>query len=95
MIDWYSVGFNALWIAGLGLVTVGLSIANYLGGRENWRFRRAIRIPICRNMVVLGLVFFCFGLAGGVSNAWEHILWAALALIFILQTWLNRKTGNP
>jgi hypothetical protein len=95
MIDWYSVGFNALWIAGLGLVTAGLSIASYLGGRENWRFRRAIRIPISGDMVGLGLVFFCLGLAGGVSTAWEHILWAALAFIFILQTWLNWKTGNP
>jgi hypothetical protein len=95
MIDWYLVGFNALWIMGLGLVTAGLSLANYLGSRQNWRFGQALKIPACKIMIGLGLVFFCLGLAGDVSTIWERLLWVVLALIFVFQTWRTREIGNP
>ncbi len=94
MIDWYSVSFSALWITGLGLVTAGWSLANYLGSRQNRRFMQTLITSPCRIMIGLGLVFFCVGLAGSVSTAWEHILWAALALIFVLQTWLIQNKSN-
>jgi hypothetical protein len=94
MIDWYSASFSALWITGLGFVTAGLSIANFIGIRQNIRFKQAIEMPPCRTMIGLGLVFFCLGLAGSVSTVWEHLLWAILALIFALQSWRTRKIGN-
>ena len=95
MINWYSLGFGALWIFGLGLMTAGLSLANYLVSRQIYKFRQALRTPACRIMIGLGLVFFCIGLAGSVSTAWEHLLWAVLALIFALQSWQPRKKSNP
>jgi hypothetical protein len=95
MIDWSLVGYSALWIVGLGSVTAGLSIANYMRSEMNWRFGRALRIPSCRIMIGLGLVLFCLGLAGGVSTLWEQILWVVLALVFFLQIWQTRKFGNP
>jgi hypothetical protein len=94
MIDWYSVGFSALWILGLGLVTGGLSFANYLASQQKRRFRHRLEMPACRIMIGLGLVFFCVGLAGGVSAVWERLLWAVLALMFALQTWQARKMGK-
>jgi hypothetical protein len=94
MFDWYSAGFGALWILGLGLVTAGLSLANYLGSRHN-KFRRAVRTPVCMTLIFLGMVLFCIGLAGSVSTTWEHILWAGLALIFALQSWQTRKIKIP
>ena len=94
MIDWYSVGFGALWILGLGLVTAALSFANYLASQQKRRFRQALEMPACRIMIDLGLVFFCVGLAGGVSAVWERLLWAVLALVFALQTWQARKMRN-
>jgi hypothetical protein len=45
-------------------------------------------------MINLGLVFFCLGWAGGVSAVWERLLWAVLALMFVLQTWQARKMSN-
>jgi hypothetical protein len=94
MIDWYLVGFGALWILGLGLVTASLSFAYYLASQQKQRFRQALEIPSCRIMISLGLVFFCLGLAGGVSAVWERLLWAVLALMFALQTWLARKMSK-
>ena len=94
MIDWVSVGFSALWILGLGLVTAGLSVANYLASQQKRRFRQTLEMPACRIMIDLGLVFFCVGLAGGVSAIWERLLWAVLALMFALQTWQARKMSK-
>lgn len=92
--DWYSVGFGALWIIGLGLVTAALSFAYYLAGQQKRRFRQALEMPACRIMIDLGLVFFSLGWAGGVSAGWERLLWAVLALMFALQTWQARKMSN-
>ena len=94
MIDWVSVGFSALWILGLGLVTAGLSFANYLASQQKRRFRQALEMPTCRIMIDLGLVFFCVGLAGGVLAVWERLVWAVLALMFVLQTWQARKMSK-
>jgi hypothetical protein len=95
MIDWFSAGFGALWIMGLGFVTTGLSLANFFGCRQNIKFKQAIKMPPCRVMIGLGLVFFCLGLAGSVSTLWEHLLWVVLALIFAWQSWQTRKISNP
>jgi hypothetical protein len=94
MIDWYLVGFGALWILGLGLVTASLSFAYYLASQQKQRFRQALEIPACRIMINLGLVLFCLGFAGNVSTIWERLLWAVLALIFAVQIWQARKLSK-
>jgi len=100
MIDWYSVGFSALWIFGIGLVTAALSFANYLASQQKLRFkqacllRQALEMSACRIMINLGLVFFCLGRAGSVPAVWERLLWAVLALMFALQAWQAKKKGS-
>jgi hypothetical protein len=91
MIDWYSVGFSALWIIGLGLEVAALSLANYLASQQKWRFRQALEMPACRIMINLGLVFFCLGWTGSVSGTWERIVWAVLTLIIAVRIWQGRK----
>jgi hypothetical protein len=91
MIDWFSLGFNSIWIFGLGFVTAGLSIASFLKNSQNIRFRQAMKSSICRISIGLGLVMFCIGLAGCVSPLWERLLWVILAAIFLLQA---LRTGN-
>jgi cytochrome c biogenesis protein CcdA len=94
MIDWYSVGFSALWILGLGLVVAALGFAYYLAGQQKQRFRQALEIPACRIVIDLGLVFFALGWTGSVSSTWERIVWAVLALLFLVQTWQATKMRN-
>jgi hypothetical protein len=94
MIDWYVIGFGALWILGLGLVVATLSFANYLASQQKRRFREALEMPACQIMIYLGLVFFCLGLTGGVPAVWERLLWGVLALIFAVRTWQARKMSN-
>lgn len=94
MIDWYSVGFGALWILGMGIVTAALSFANYMASQQKRRFRQALEMPAYRIMIDLGLVFFCLGWAGNLSAIWERILWAVLALMFAAQAWQARKISN-
>lgn len=94
MIDWFSVGFGALWILGLGLVLATLSFANYLASQQKRRFRQVLGMPTCQIMIDVGLAFFCMGQAGGVSALWERLLWIVLALMFAVQTWQAKKTSN-
>lgn len=94
MINWYSVGFGALWILGLSLVAAALSFANYLASQQKRQFKQVLELPACRIMTDLGLVFFCLGWAGGVSATWERLLWTVLALVFAVQTWQTRKISN-
>jgi hypothetical protein len=96
MIEWFLLGFNALWITGLSLVAAALSFTNYLGGRKKLGFMQAIKTPVCRIMIDLGLVFFCLGRVGGLSAIWERLLWGALAFFFfVLKTWHAWKINNP
>ena len=92
MIDWYALGFGALWIFGLGLEVAALSLANYLANQQKRGFWHALELPACRIMIDLGLVFFCLGRTGSASVTWERIVWAVLGLIFLLRTWQDRNT---
>lgn len=94
MIDWYSMGFGALWILGLGLVVAALSFANYLTSQQKRRFKQVLKMSACRITIDLGLVFLCLGLTGGLSAVWERLLWGVLALIFIVRTWQARKMSK-
>ena len=79
---------------GLSLVVAALSFANYLVGQEKWRFSQALRNPVDRIMIDLGLVLFCMGVAGSIRGTWEGIAWAVLALILVVRTWQDRKSSN-
>jgi hypothetical protein len=94
MIDWVSVGFSALWILGLGLVTAALSFAYYLASQQKRRFMQVLEMTAYRIIIYLGLVFFSLGWAGGVSAVWERLVWAILALIFAVQIWRGRKMSK-
>jgi hypothetical protein len=91
MIDWVSLGFSALWILGLGLVVAALGFAYYLAEQQEQHFKQALKIPACRIMMDLGLVFFALGWTGSASSTWERIVWAVLALLFLVQTWQATK----
>jgi hypothetical protein len=91
MINWISLCFNALWIVGLGLEVSALSFAYFLAGERNTDFRKALDLPACQMVVDIGMVFFCLGIFGSITVIWERIVWAALALIFAIKTWRDRK----
>jgi hypothetical protein len=94
MIDWYSVGFSALWIFGLGLLTSTLSMFTYLAGEKKWRLRQLFETSAFRVMIYLGLELFCIGWAGSVVVTWERIVWGVLALIFAVKIWQDRKLSR-
>jgi hypothetical protein len=91
MIEWLSVGFNALWIFGLGLEVAALSFADYLAGQQKRPFWRVVQMPACRIVIDLGLLLFCLGLVGCASALWERVFWVVIALGLILLIWQTRK----
>jgi hypothetical protein len=94
MIDWIALGFNALWILGLGFGLSAFGLAYFLSARHHIGFLQALRMRTCLILVGLGLIFFCIGLAGGSFVAWKRIVWLVLGIIFALWIWLQMKNGK-
>ena len=80
MIDWISVGSNALWILGCSIALAALSYASWEASIYNEKFTaRLKRTPILACLNLAGLLF-SLGLAATSDAAIEKILWLVLAV---------------
>mgnify|MGYP006308534749 CR=1 FL=1 len=93
MIDVWAVAANAPWILGLSLVLAALSWARWLAQKEHTRTRATLDRPPVRRAVDLGLLLFCAGLAATSRRTWERVLWAALAVAWLVQAALAGRNG--
>jgi hypothetical protein len=85
LIDWYAVGFGALWIGGLALLLAAVSLADYEAHQRQARLAAVLNgggYPLALNA---GLALFCLGMLDGGRAWWEIALWAGLALAFAYQ----------
>lgn len=85
MIDWASLGRNALWIFGCSLALAGLSYASWRGSQRALKFGEALRSPGVRLALHLGGVLFCASLAlitwdQSLVSRLQTLLWAFLGL---------------
>ena len=82
MVDWLSLGFNALWVAGSVLVLAVLSTSNWIARASGQRLRDQLAQP--RQKVILALAgqLFCVGMLGTSTILWERIVWDLLVLAF-------------
>ena len=53
-VDWFFMGFNALWILGLGLIIASLSYASYLATQQKKQFNQATEIAGLSKIRVAG-----------------------------------------
>ena len=82
MIDWVSVGSNALWILGCAIGLGTLSYASWEASVYNEKFTaRLRRNPILACLNLAGFLF-SLGLAATSDTAIERILWLILAIAF-------------
>ncbi len=97
MIDWISVGSNALWIVGCAVALATLSYASWEASVYGEKFRlRLQRPPIQASLNVAGLLF-SLGLAATSDALWEKVLWLLLAAGFIYQLvalWVHLRKGG-
>ena len=95
MIDVWRVAANSLWILGLAVLLAALSWAYWAANVERIRFRAALGRPRLRQVVDLGLILFCAGLAVTGRAWWERVLWGLMAALWVPQAWLARgKHGD-
>jgi len=95
MIDWYNLAANALWIIGLAIALAVLSHASWQAALKHEKLRQQLGQPGYQIFLDLAAVSFCLGMAGTSRRAWEIILWAVLAVLFIAQAVVekfSRKT---
>jgi hypothetical protein len=98
MVDWYLVGFSALWILGLSLMLATLSYADYEAYRRQARTRDVLAEPGYQLALNAGLSLFCLGLLGSARAWWERALWVVLALAFsvqVVRAWQARRRHTP
>ena len=82
MIDWISVGSNALWILGCAIALATLSYASWEASVYNEKFTaRLMRTPILACLNLAGLLF-SLGLAATSDAVIEKVLWLVLAVAF-------------
>jgi hypothetical protein len=86
LIDWYFVGFSALWIFGLSLNLAALSIADYERNQQALRFREVWGRRGYQMTSNFGLACFCFGVLGVVKSDWEGLIWGVLGAAFLFFT---------
>jgi hypothetical protein len=82
MIDWISVGSNALWILGCAIGLATLSYASWEASVYDEKFTtRLKRTPVLASLNLAGLLF-SLGLAATADSVIEKILWLVLAVAF-------------
>lgn len=79
MIDWVSVAFSLLWIAGLALVLAALSYTYWLAREQGLPVGPALQQPGTLRFVYGGLLLVGVGLAGTAETTFQ----IALAVILI------------
>ena len=87
MIDWFSLAFNGLWVAGLVVVLATWSYANWLAHLQGVRTRQLLASPSFQSLFFLGLGLVTLGLFC-LGRGWlEHLVWAALTLLYAWQAY--------
>jgi hypothetical protein len=88
VIDWFSVGANALWIIGAAIIVATFSFANWLAHVRDQRTRHLLGTAAFQIPFAIGLLLISLGLLL-VSRGWlEHVLWAFLSILFLWQLWV-------
>ena len=95
MIAVWGAAANSLWILGLAVLLAVLSWTRWAASTEKARFRVVWGRPRVQQVLDLGLVLFCIGLAATTRTWWERVLWGLLAAAFVVQAWLAGRKGSP
>jgi hypothetical protein len=85
MINWISLGGNALWITGCAVALAVLSHAQWAASLHGIRLRQQIQnAPNQRALSAAGILF-CLGLGVTSDRTLETALWLLLSLTFLVQ----------
>jgi len=95
MIDWFSLAANALWIFGLAIALAVVSHASWQAANHHEKLRSRLGQPGYQFLFDLAAVLFCLGMAATSRRLWEIILWCGLAVLFIVQTVVEKYVRKP
>lgn len=91
MINWPSLVFNGLWVAGLVVMLATWSYADWLAHFQEVRTRQLLASPSFQGFFFLGLSLVTLGLFC-LGRGWlERLLWAALTLLYAWQVYSLRR----
>ena len=85
MIDWLGLAVNAVWIAGLMLALVVLSVSQWQARNETTRLRDVLARPMTQVALYIATTLFCLGMLATSTSWLERLAWGALAIAFLVQ----------
>ena len=86
MIDWITVAFNALWIAGAAVLLAAFSYHRWLASETAVTLREVFRRASWKISFSAGMSLVCVGAGYGLADRWwERIVWTGLAIAFAYQ----------
>lgn len=92
MIDWASVAFNAVWIAGLSIILAAFSYHSWLAGVTGRALRAALNDRSWKLSFSTGMLMTCVGLGYGLTwNRWVTALWTALGVSYAYQLLMSLR----
>lgn len=84
LIDWQMIGTGVLWIGGLAILLATFGFAYYQARSGGQPLRIHLRQPKIQVWLNLGMFFFSSGMLATSANTLEMVLWAFLAVTFLL-----------
>ena len=94
MIDWLNLAFNSLWIIACALTLAVFSYSSYLASENHVRLGTILRQKAPQAWFSLAGALFSIGLAGTSENLIYRVGWSVLALLFLVQLFLNLRSKN-
>ena len=92
MIDWQSLFFNSLWVAGVSLLLAAFSYYYWVANQEERKLRIQLSRPQFLRFFWLSLILIALGLAGTSQTTWEIAIWIILALASLYYTLQQRSS---
>lgn len=89
MIDWYTTLAQMVWLVGLALILMTISLARWTSHQHEQSFRQILKEARFMRSIWMGLFLVSLGLLLLAKVWWQYLIWSVYALIFLKYWWQN------
>jgi hypothetical protein len=94
LIDWWTVLWGAVWVAGLAVALAAVSRADYEAAQAKTRTREVLRQARYQTAVWGGLALFALGQGGLAGGWWLRVAWLVVGAGLGAVAWRAWRGGR-